>query len=396
MTKHFKLAILVSHPIQYQCPFFKMLVQEANIDLTVLFCSDWGLKTYHDEKFGQSFKWDIPLLDGYKYKFLKNISPLPNVSTFFGLINREIIDELKNNKYDVIWIHGWSNFTNWIAIITAFKLNIPILMRGETNLLQELALVKNFIKKLILKALFNKISGFLSIGIYNTQFYKAYGIPVKKIFFVPYTVNNEFFISKADELIPRKLELKEKYGIPKDLSVILFSGKLIDNKKPVDLLKAYEIVSKEIKAALVYAGDGELRDEMEHYIKTHNLKNVYLMGFKNQMELPEFYAIADIFVLPSRFEPWGLVVNEAMCFSLPVIVSDQVGAGGDLVKGEKNGYIFPAGDIKALSNFLKDLLKDETKQLKFGQNSKEIINKWSYKEDTIGIVNCLKNCNLNK
>ena len=384
--KKFKLAILASHPIQYQCPFFKMLAQEANIDLTVLFCSDWGLKTYHDEKFGQTFKWDIPLLDGYKYKFLKNISPLPNISNFWGLINPEITSELKNNNYDALLVQGWNSSTNCLAMLVAFKLNIPILLRGDTNLLPKTSLWKKSLKKIMLKWLFKNTSGFLAIGKYNAEFYENYEVPKEKIFLVPYTVNNDFFISKASELIPRKLELKEKYGIPKDLSVILFSGKLINNKRPIDLLKAYEMVPKEIKVSLVYVGDGELRNEMENYIKTHDLKNVYLIGFKNQTELPEFYTMADIFVLPSIFEPWGLVVNEAMCFGLPVIVSDKVGASGDLVKHGENGYIYETGNISLLAKHLKELLHDETKRVKFGQSSRELIEKWSYREDVLGIL----------
>ena len=388
--KKYKLAILVSHPIQYQAPLYKLLSNEPDIDLTVLFCSDWGLKAYHDEQFGHNVKWDIPLLERYNYKFLKNISPFPNVSKFFGLINPEIIGELKKNNYDAIWIHGWNSFTNWLAMITAFKLNIPVLLRGETSLLQKSGFLKSMIKKLILKNLFKKISAFLSIGTYNAKFYEAYGVPEEKIFLVPYTVNNDFFISKANELIPKKDELKEKHNIPKGLPVILFSGKLIQNKRPLDLLKAYEIVSKEIDVALVYLGDGELRKEIESYIKNHNLKNVYLIGFKNQTELPEFYAMADVFVLPSKLEPWGLVVNEAMCFGLPVIVSDQVGAGGDLVEDGENGYIYPVGNIIELSERLKVLLGGKVLREKIVIAVLEIIKKWSYKEDINSVTKCLK------
>lgn len=392
-TKKHKLAILVSHPIQYQTPLYKLLAEQKEIDLTVLFCSDWGLKTYRDKEFGKEVKWDIPLLDGYKYKFLKNVSPFPNVSKFFGLINPEIIDELKNGNYDAIWIHGWNSFTNWLAMNTAFKLNISVLFRGETNLLQEASPVKEFIKKIVFKNPFKKISAFLSIGTYNTKFYEAYGVPEEKIFLVPYTVNNEFFISKAQELSSKKKELRKKYNIPEESSVILFSGKLIGKKNPFDLLKAFEIVSQAIQCSLVFVGDGELRSQLETYAKNNHIQNVFFIGFRNQTELPELYAMADIFVLPSKFEPWGLVVNEAMCFGLPVIVSDKVGAGGDLVKEGSNGYIYEAGKIDMLSKHLKDLLRDETKRVKFGQCSRELIEKWSYKEDITGVLNSLNKIN---
>ena len=393
MNKCFKVLILASHPIQYQCPFFKSFAKHSEVDLNVIYCSDFGLKEYKDKEFGERIKWDIPLLEGYKSKFLPNLSLSPGLSNFIGLINPSIITELISGQYDVLWIHGWNNITNWLAMLTAFSLGIPVLLRAETNLLPKGNLLKNFIRKLIFKNLFKNIAGFLAIGKYNTEFYRSYGIPEEKIFLVPYTVDNNFFISKAQELISRKKELRRKYKMSEELPIILFSGKLIAKKQPLELLKAFEIVSKDVESSLVFLGDGGLRNEMEAYIKNHDLKNVYLTGFKNQTELPEFYAMSDIFVLPSLFEPWGLVVNEAMCFGLPVIISNKVGAGGDLIKGGVNGYAFEAANISELASYLKDLLQDETKRVQFGQCSRELIEKWSYKEDILGIVKYLKNCN---
>ena len=196
--------------------------------------------------------------------------------------------------------------------------------------------------------------------------------------------------NKADELVLQKEKLREKYSIPKHIPVILFSGKLIDEKNPMILLEAYMESSKKIESALVFVGDGYLRNRMEKYIKANNLKNVFIMGFRNQTELPNFYSLADIFVLPSDSEPWGLVVNEAMCFGLPVIISDQVGAGSDLVKSDENGYVFSAGDINALTNCLTDFVQNETKRKKFGLCSKEKIKTWSYKEGIKGLIEALK------
>ncbi len=123
------------------------------------------------------------------------------------------------------------------------------------------------------------------------------------------------------------------------------------------LLLAHRELSKKVKSSLVFVGDGYLRDKMEKYINDNNLENVFIMGFRNQSELPGFYAMSDVFVLPSKLEPWGLVVNEAMCFGLPVIVSDQVGASGDLVVDDENGYIFPACNINALTKSLTELFR---------------------------------------
>jgi len=141
---------------------------------------------------------------------------------------------------------------------------------------------------------------------------------------------------------------------------------------------------------LLFVGDGALRSELENYIKEHNLKNVHFTGFKNQTELPKYYAMADIFVLPSGVgETWGLVVNEAMCFSLPVIISDIVGCGKDLVKNEKNGYIFPVGDVKKIAEHLADLIKNPKRRKLFGEKSLNIIKNYNHDRDIDGILKTL-------
>lgn len=385
----FKIVVVASHPIQYQVPFYKVLAQEKEIELTVLFCSDCGLEAYYDKDFEQEIKWDIPLLEGYNHKFFKNWSLKPNPSTFWGLINPDVISYLRKNKFDAVLLHGWNSFTNWLVFFWAPLNGLSVLLRSETNLLPIISPFKRFLKHVILSSLFKNVSGFLAIGKYNEDFYKDYGVKQEKIYFVPYAVNNDFFLSKAEELIPKKQKLKEKYEVSKDLPVILFSGKLTEVKKPFDLLKAYAKLQDEKKSNLIFLGEGPLKKELEKFTFDKNLENVKFVGFKNQTEISEFYAMADVLVLPSEYEPWGLVVNEAMCFSLPIIVSDKVGAGGNLVKDKVNGYIYPSGNTLALKEALRRVLFDHEKS-EMGYKSLEIVKKWSYKEGVEGILNCLK------
>ncbi len=260
-----------------------------------------------------------------------------------------------------------------------------MILRAEAYENEKNSTFKKSLKKIILKPLFKKISIFFSIGTVSKNFYKNYGVQKSKIFLTPYTVNNNFFISKYEELKNKKRELREKYDIPLNVPIILFSGKLIDVKNPMDLLKAFEKLINESPSALVILGDGRLRENLENYVKDKNIKNVYFLGFRNQSELPEIFSLSDIFVLPSSFEPWGLVVNEAMCFNLPVIVTDKVGAGYDLVKEDINGYVYPAGDIESLYQKVKLLVNDSDKRIIFGNESKKIISKWSYEECIEGL-----------
>jgi len=394
MTRY-KIAFILSHPIQYFSPLFREMAKHPEIDFTVYYCSDESVRRMKDVGFGKEIKWDIPLLEGYRYRFLKNYSPKPSISAgFFGLINFDIVNDLRREKYDALIVHGWNYFTNIFAIITAKLIGIKVFMRGENPLNQELKKLryKIFVKKIILKRLlFGIIGAFLYIGHENREFYRFYGAPESKLFFAPYVVENERFIRGYKEFKSRRREIKKEIGIPPDKVVILFSGKLIGKKRPMDLLMAYESLQSENKA-LIYMGDGHLRENLEEYTKKRNLRDVYFLGFKNQTELPKYYVASDIFVLPSAAgETWGLVVNEAMCFHLPVIVSDMVGCWRDLVKHGENGFVYPVGNIDRLANHLLKLLKEPDLREKMGKQSLEIITKWSYKKDIEGILAALEN-----
>lgn len=384
-----KLAVLASHPIQYQVPLFRALANCPEIDLHVFFCCRWGLERYQDPGFEISFSWDLPLLDGYKYTFLRNLSLRPGPSHFWGVINPGAFSAIFRGGFDAIWIHGWYLASNWIAWATGVSTRTPILLRGESNGLAEPGGFKGVVKRTVLAALFKRISGFLAIGTNNANFYKSYGVPEEKIFWTPYTVANDFFMEHARRLAGQKRVLREKEGIPPDCPIILFCGKFQEKKRPLDLLKAFALLGRCSKTGLVFVGEGPLRAEMEQFIAKHQLNGIYFLGFRNQTELPACYALADVLVLPSCFEPWGLVINEAMCFGLPVIASDQVGAAADLVRQGVNGFTYPSGNAQALADALRHVLVDEGVRQEMGRQSRTLISHWGIREDIDGVLTAL-------
>lgn len=391
--KKYKIAFIISHPIQYMSPLFKKIAEYNEIDLTVFYCSEESLKPKKDIGFGIEIIWDIPLYNGYKYKFFKNFSPIPTIfKPPFGLINFGIIKEILGNKYDAIIIHGWHYATYWLAYITAVLTKIPIFIRADSPLNQELLKPKwkIFIKKILFATLFKGATMFLAVGTENKEFYKFYGIEEKKIILVRWAVDNDRFIKDYNKLIPDKEKIKKELDISSDKVIVLFCGKLTDKKRPMDLLMAYEKTNLPNKA-LVYVGDGYLRKNLEGYVIKNNIKDVYFARFKNQTELPKYYVIADIFVLPSTMgETWGLVVNEAMCFHLPIVVSDLVGCGKDLVKHDENGFIFKVGDIEVLKKYLEKLIENEELRVAMGNKSFEIVKSWNYETDAEKIIEALR------
>ncbi|MCK4730460.1 MAG: glycosyltransferase family 4 protein [Candidatus Aenigmarchaeota archaeon] len=374
MTKKYKLAVLVSHPILYQSSFFKKLDQQPKIDLMVYFCGDFNIEK------------DNYALKGYKYKFLKNFSPHPH-NSFFGQMNLGIIKELFSERYDAVLVHGYARFTCWLAFLGAFITRTPILLKGVTTITQRRSIWAELSGKLILFPLFKIFSAFLTVGTMNKSYYKSYGVPDSKMFFVPYSVDNDFFSKKYKKLSLKKKQLKKEEGLNPNLPIILHVSNLLSIKRPLDLLKAFQPLQN--KAQLVFVGEGTERKKIELYVKEHNLKNIFFVGFKNRQELPIYYVIADIFVLPSASETWGAVINEAMNFKLPIITTDNVGSAPDLIKNGENGYIYKVGDITALSKHLLRLLKNPKLIKKMGEKSYEIIYKWNFDKDVEGIIKAM-------
>jgi glycosyltransferase involved in cell wall biosynthesis len=287
-------------------------------------------------------------------------------------------------------IHGYVPLANWFAFLGAWLSSTPILFRGESHLLNYRTPWKRALKRVVLPLLFKQISSFLTIGTLNTEYYKHYGVSGKKLFLTPYAVNNDFFLKRYHELYDKRYRLKEELGIPLELPVILYVSKMITRKRTRDLLSAYAKIREKVSAALVFVGNGVERPSLEAYTQEQSLKNVYFVGFKNQTELPNYFVIADVFVLPSASESWGLVINEAMNFGLPIITTDKVGAAYDLVKNGENGFVYPVGDIDKLTECLLKILYDQKLREEMGKRSQEIIAKWSYKEDVDGVLAALE------
>jgi glycosyltransferase involved in cell wall biosynthesis len=370
-----RLLVIASHPIQYQAPFFKAVAATDDIDVMVAFCSDAGAREYHDDGFGVRLKWDRPLTEGYQHVFLSNASPRPSIKGFFGLINLGVMRLINRSRFDAIMIHGWVDATTWLAAGTAVLRGVPIVIRAETATRLPRTGVKEWVRTHALGWLFRQIRAFLAIGTRGMQMYKASGVPEDRIAIAPYAVDNAYFFAEADRLRESRTMLLEELGLSPGLPLIVYAGKLIPRKRPLDLVNAVARMST--AASLVLVGDGELRREIEQAIHEQELTNVRITGFVNQREITRYYAAASAFVLPSEFETWGLVLNEAMCFGIPVIASAGCGAADDLVRQGENGMVYPVGDVDALADAL-DAVLDPSTNARMGKASQRIISEWSY------------------
>lgn len=392
VRRPYRLGMVLSHPIHYYVPLFRLLGKCSDIDLTVLYCSDAGVKEDYCPELGRYYQFDTPLLDGYKCRFVRNFSPRPSIFKFWGLINPGLLSEIRRERFDSVMVMGWGHFSLLLAIIGARLSRAAVFMHGDSAPLYPLPWLKRAAKRVILRTLFKGIDAYLVCGTLNKQFYLQYGAEHGRMFFAPWAVDNDFFIRESDRYRTQQVEHRRQLGLDPGETVFVFVGKLVERKRPFDLVRAIEKLAAEgERVALLLIGDGPDRRRIEEYTKLRELQCVRFLGFVNQSEMPKFYSLSDVFVLPSEMDPRGTVTNEAMACGLPVVISDRVGVWGegDIVRHNDNGYVFPFGRHDLLVEYLRDLARNKEKRKAMGQRSREIIKGWSHDVFVAGLREAL-------
>jgi glycosyltransferase involved in cell wall biosynthesis len=347
-----KLAAIATHPIQYQAPLWRAIMASGKIGLKVFFATRHGLEPSLDPGFGKSFAWDIPLIEGYDHEFLPSV----RIPLFKGPVGdrfpKGLEKRLREGHFDAVLVHGYANAAAWAGMLAAWKTNIPVIIRGDTHEHGRSKSVRIRLKRLLLPLLLRRVNGFLAIGTWNKEYWNGYGATLSQIETTFLAVDNKFFASKCEAQTALAQSLRSKWGVPQDGAVFLYCAKLIPVKAPEVLLKAFALLAGPA-AHLVFVGTGQMEASLKKLQQKLGVKNIHWEGFVNQSALPAYYRASDVLVLPSRFEPWGLVVNEAMACGTPCIVSDVVGAGADMIEGQETGLIFPHDNVEALAAALR-------------------------------------------
>ena len=368
----------------------RQLGKHAKIKLSVFFMTDTGLQEKYVKGYGETIKWDIPLLEGYDSRFLPNLSPQANKDSFWSKFNPGIVNELRRGHFDALVLHGYSSPTEWLALLAAKFAHVPVFFRGEVvRRSPGKWFPPKWLKEVLLRSWCRRIDAALPINTAAKNFYEYYGVSADRMFWAPYAVDNDFWKAKAAELTPHRAELKKKLGLDANLPVILFVAHMRENKRPRDLIAAFEKIKT--PASLLMIGAGPLYREVSEYCSQRGIENVHLPGAKNQTELPDFYSVADVFVLPSGpGEVSPLVVNEAMCFGLPIILSDAIPSAPDFVNDGGNGYVYPVGQIDELAAKIELILTDTELRRRMGEVSRKKIDEWNYDRSVGAVVRSLE------
>ncbi|WPZ37245.1 glycosyltransferase family 4 protein (plasmid) [Thalassobaculum sp. OXR-137] len=378
-----RVAFLITHPIQYAAPLFRRIAGTPGLDLTVLYGSDLSSRGYYDPGFGREVAWDVDLLDGYRSVFLPTVGRTDVVDLWRPFV-RGVGAALKEARSDWLVIHGYSRPSHLLAVLAARRAGVRVLIRDEaTAISRDRGPAKRVFKRAFFAALDRLVDGYLAIGTLNAAYYRAMGIPYAKLFLMPYAVDNGYFRAAAET----REQTRSQLGLAPGTPVVLCAAKLQPRKNPDRLIAAFrrlETPAGSPAPQLLLAGDGEMRDALVR--QAAGDANIHFLGFQGQQDLVRLYAACDVFVLPSQYEPWGLVVNEAMSAGRAVVVSDRVGSAPDLVRQGENGFVYPVDDVPALTRALAKVCFTPGLAGAMGERSREIVAQWDIDADVRGLV----------
>jgi len=384
-----RLAIVTTHPIQYNAPLFELLHSRKIIDIRVFYT--WGddvMNNKFDPDFGKVINWDLDLMNGYQFEFIPNVAIEKGSHHYNGIDNPTIISVIESFNPDGILIYGWP-FKSHMKVMRHFKGKIPVFFRGDSTMLDNKNGLRDFIRMLFLKWVYRYIDKALFAGISNRAYFKKMGLKEVNLCMMPHAVDNFRFRSGQLEIINAAADYRKKLDLKTADFVFLFAGKFEGKKDPLGLIEAFLNAQLSSRYHLVMVGNGVLEEKMRSLAT--GSQQIHFLPFVNQSQMPAIYEMSDTFILPSvgPGESWGLAVNEAMANAKPVIVSDKCGCAADLVQQGVNGFIFKAGDTKQLAMYLKEITASASLVKKMGKASADIIESHSFEMQATIIENLL-------
>jgi glycosyltransferase involved in cell wall biosynthesis len=379
--RRLRLLLVCSHVVQYASPVFRRMAADDRLNIEVAYCSMQGAESGVDPGFGVEVSWDQPQLEGYKWVHPPNRAWNPDVGRFFGLFNPGLWRLVREGQFDAMYVSGYFYASAWIAILAAKWHGVPILFTTDGHNLRTWAAHSDWrqrLKKFVVRRIFALGTIILAGSSGTVEYLKSLGVPRPKIILSRNVVDNDWWTERADRV--NRAKVRAEWNIPASAFVALYCAKLQPWKAPVDALEAFAAANVP-DSYLVFAGDGPMRGDLENRAKALGVADrVRMLGFVNQTQLPATYRAADLLVLPSLYEPFGLVVNEAMLCRCGAAISDRVGAKYDLVREGETGFVFPAGDITALAAILRRVGGDPQLSERLGLAARERMRTWGPKE----------------
>jgi glycosyltransferase involved in cell wall biosynthesis len=367
MSHPTRLAILATHPVQYQAPWFARLAREPDLELTVYYGHRPTAEEHGAAGFGVAFQWDRPLLEGYRAVFLRNAARHPSLTRFSGVDLPEAAAVFSRDAFDAVLVMGWHFLGAWQAFRACWRSGLPVLVRGDSHLHTKRSALKRLVKRVLHRRFVPRFAACLAVGEWSREYFLHYGAAPERVFIVPHAVDTS---ALGDAGAAARAAFRGRWQLSEERCLVLFSGKLLPVKRPLDFVSAVAAASRrEGSIAGLVVGDGPLRAACELEAQRAGAP-IHFAGFLNQGEMGAAYAAADLLVLPGE-ETWGLVVNEAMSCGRPCLVSDAAGCGPELIVPGETGGLFPCGNVPALAAQLVAAAREPAGLRRMGQRARQ-------------------------
>lgn len=372
----FRIAIVVSHPIQHFCPQYISFSRLPGVKVKLFFASMLGYKKYVDKNFGQEIAWNNLRLEEFDHVFLNGDNVLPSGKE---LDAPSLDSELSMYKPDALISYGYFQKVQRRAHRWANGNKVPIAYITDAENRQQRPLWKKIAKWFYLRWYFNKINYFFTVGDANEAYYKSYGVPPDRFIRMHYPIDIEVYREAFKEKEHLRKEIRAQYHIPDDMFLIAVVGKLVEWKNQSHLIDLLAILEKKGKKAHVFIlGSGPTMEQLKRQTKTLIENVVHFAGFVDPLALPSYYAASDLYLHPAKIEPHSLAISEAIYMGCPVVLSDRCGSYGetDDVQVGKNGFVYKFGDIEGMARYVVEIMDNETRRQDFSQHSHRLAEKF--------------------
>lgn len=359
-----KLLVFDTHPIQYRSPVFRALYAKHPDTEVVFFNEAFDGTRWWFHEVGKIPKqvWELPLREGFPNRVIGTRE--------LGLrrTHRELARLIDADPPAAVVVYGYYLPEHWLLRRLCAVRSIPLVFVGET-FSSGGSLLRRLVKRPLQRYFFRGISQFVTIGNRTETFYRKLGVSGARITRAKYCVDVGFFTMPEKEAEAARARLRAELGIPRDAFVMLFVGRLFERKRPWDVLSIFESLRAHDALHAVIVGNGPLEARLREQAKGD--PRVHFAGFRNQAATRDAYYASDLLLVPSEYETWGLVVNEAFACGLPALVTDACGVAGDLVLPGETGFTFPVGKPDVAAELVARFLRDRSLRDRVGARARD-------------------------
>jgi len=354
-----RLAIITEIIAPYRIPLFNALAEIPEIDLHVIFLGETDPNLREWRVYREEIRFSFEVLPSWRRR----------IGKYNALLNARMGAALTHARPVAILCGGYSYVSSWQALLWARKHRVAFLLWSESNRQDQRRYLPavEWLKKQFL----HRCDGFVVPGQSAFKYVNAQKIRNQPIFVAPNAVDNRLFSNAAEFARNNADRLRQELNLPQHY--FLFVGRLVREKGVYELLSAYTSLNPDLRRqfGLVFVGDGPCRRQLQEL--AHNFSGraagIVFGGFVQREQLGAYYGLAEVLVLPTHTDTWGMAVNEAMACGLPLIVSEAAGCASDLVQEDGNGVLVKPRDVSGLASAMSRMGCDAHVRRRLGQNS---------------------------